>query len=74
MYYAKVVQTNKHKVFSTTTTTTTSSSSSSSSSTGDIFYRTTATTKIPTNLQNCMTEEVPYVTPICNCARLPATK
>ena len=58
-----------------------SSCSSSCSSSGggggasNIFYRTTtAVTKIPTHFQNCITEEVPYVTPICNSARLPATK
>ena len=65
-------QNNKHRVFTTTTTTTTTTNSSNS-----IFYRTTTTTavsKIPTNLQNCITEEILCVTPIFSSARLPATK
>jgi hypothetical protein len=60
MYYAEVVHTNKHQVFS---------------SSSNIFYRIiTAVTKIPTNSQNCIKEEVPYVTPVWNSARLPTTK
>jgi len=76
MYCVKVVQTNKHQVVSGSSGGGSSSGSSSSSSTSSsIFYRTiTAVTKIPTNIQNCITEEVPYVTPIYNSARLPTTK
>ena len=75
-----MVQTKKHQVFGHGVggggiSSRSSSSSSISSSSSSSFYRTsTAVTKIPSNLQNCITEEVPYVTPICNSARLPSTK
>ena len=53
-----MVQTNKHRVFS--------------SSSSSIFYRTiTAVTKITTNFQNCIKGKFPYVTSICNSGRLP---